>query len=173
MRFLAVFLAAFLGCCAAIAGVWSADRVPPTDTISVRIEPQTIMAGEAGEVRYVYQRFRACDRRSTSSVVDATGRAFVFATQTSPPITGRVPGKSDTFVRPFRVSIAAKPGPAFYHVELEDMCNPLQWLWPVRRTIEVPFTIAERKAEPSSFIESAPATVGRISDAVARLLDGE
>ncbi|WP_182422038.1 hypothetical protein [Aureimonas sp. ME7] len=139
--FFGVFTAALLGCSVAVVGVWSGDRASPTETISTRVEPTIIPAGGAGEVQYVYLRYRACDRRVRASVIDSSGRRFEFITQSSPPTTGRVPGKTNSYARPFRVSSAAQPGPAVYHVEIEDACNPLQVLWPIRRTVEVPFII--------------------------------
>ncbi|WP_152045519.1 hypothetical protein [Aureimonas psammosilenae] len=150
MRLLAVFLAAFLGCCAAVAGVWSADRDPPTETISVKVMPDKIEAGGLGEVHYVYQRYRVCSRRTTVSVIDSTGRAFEFVPQSNSSTNYRVEGKADTYVRPFRVSIAAAPGPAVYQAIIEDRCNLLQWMWPIRRTVEVPFYILPRAPQASS-----------------------
>ncbi|WP_182422334.1 hypothetical protein [Aureimonas sp. ME7] len=140
-QLLATFLVAFLGCGTAVVGLWSGDRSPPTETISSRIEPAVVPAGGGGEVQYVYLRYRACDRRIRASIIDAAGRQFEFLPQTSPPTTGRLPGRTNSYARPFRVSSAAQPGPAVYHVEIEDICNPLQTVWPIRRTVEVPFEI--------------------------------
>lgn len=140
-QFLAVFFAALMGCLAVVVGVWSGDRTSPTESISSRIEPPLIPAGGAGEVLYRFQRFRACDRRVLASIIDSTGKRFEYAPTISPPSAGRVPGKADAYVKPIRVFRAAAPGPAVYHVEIEDRCNPLHTIWPIRRTIDVPFEI--------------------------------
>lgn len=140
-QFLAVFFAASMGCLAVVVGVWSGDRTSPTESISSRIEPPLIAAGGAGEVHYRFQRFRACDRRVMASIIDSTGKRFEYSPTISPPSATRVPGKADTYVKPFRVQRAASAGPAVYHVEIEDRCNPLHTIWPIRRTIEVPFEI--------------------------------
>jgi hypothetical protein len=126
---------------AALTAIWVSDRTSPTETISVWVRPPEIAAGTTGDVLYTYQRFRLCTRHSVRYVVDATGREFQVSVQDSPPYVGRIRNQPNTFVQPFRVPIGAAPGDAQYRVEISDICNPLQNLWPMKKVIEVPFVI--------------------------------
>jgi hypothetical protein len=127
---------------AALLAIWAADRNPATETVSVTITPAVVPAGGDAEVRYVYQRFRLCNRRSVQQVADVRGRTFEIGETESPPYVGRVQGTAGTFVQPFRVPLAAQPGAAVYRVDIRDYCNPIHRLWPIHKTIEAPFTIA-------------------------------
>jgi hypothetical protein len=126
---------------AALTAIWASDRSSPTETISVTVRPPQIAAGATGDVLYTYQRFRLCTRHSTRYVVDPSGRQFQVSVQDSPPYVGRIRNQPNTFIQPFRVPIAAAPGDAQYRVEITDICNPLQRLWPLKKVIEVPFEI--------------------------------
>lgn len=126
---------------AAFLALWAGDRNPATETVSVTVFPAGVPAGSEAEVRYVYQRFRLCDRSSVQQVVDSAGRTFQVGETESPPYVGRVQGTAGTFAQPFRVPLAARAGAAIYRVDIRDYCNPVHRLWPIRKTIEAPFTI--------------------------------
>jgi hypothetical protein len=146
-QFLAALFGTLIASCAVLVGAWSGDRSSPTESISSRIEPDIIPAGRAGEVQYRFQRFRACDRRVMASIIDSSGKTFEFVPTVSPPAAGRIPGQMNSYAKPFRVPRSASPGPVIYHVDIADACNPLHTIWPIRRTIEVPFEIAPMESE--------------------------
>ncbi|GGD41810.1 hypothetical protein [Aureimonas glaciei] len=127
---------------AIMCGAWAIDRTPATDTQNVEVIPASIMAGSVGEVRYMFQRFRLCERKSTRFVIDSTNREFMTSTEKNPSSTVQRRAGRSTFVQPFTVPIAAKPGAAVYRVRIEDYCNPIHRLWPITKTIEAPFQIA-------------------------------
>lgn len=126
---------------AALTAIWAADRSSPTESISVRIRPPEIAAGATGDVLYTYQRFKLCSRHSVRYVIDATGREFQVSVEDSPPYVGRIRNEPNTFIQPFRVPRAAAAGDAQYRVVITDFCNPMHYIWPLTKTIEIPFVI--------------------------------
>ena len=125
----------------AMLGIWASDRAPTTDTIRVEVMPAIIAAGGEGEVVYTYQRFRQCPRRSVQEIIDATGRVYPVGIQESPPFANRLKERPDTFAQPIKIPLTARPGPAIYHVMIKDFCNPLHYVWPISKEINVPFDI--------------------------------
>jgi len=127
-----------MGVVAGLLGVWAGDRNPATDSLLAEARPPDVEPGGLLHVAYEFRRYRLCPRDTQRTIFDGRTVRFDLGTQ-SRPLSGPV-GK-DAYVQPVQVPETASPGPARYRVIITDYCNPLHRIWPLKKVIDVPFTI--------------------------------
>ena len=131
-----------LGAGSALLALWASDRNPPTENLLAEARPPEAEPGGILNVAYDLRRYRLCPRETQRSIYDGRTVRFDLGTQ-SRPLSG--PVGNDAYVQPVRVPEMASPGPARYRVIILDYCNPLHRIWPLKKVIEVPFVIVERR----------------------------
>lgn len=127
-----------VGVGSALLALWVGDRNPATDSLLAEARPPDVEPGGLLHVAYEFRRYRLCPRDTQRIIFDGKTVRFDLGTQ-SRPLSGPV-GK-DAYVQPIQVPETASPGPARYRVIILDYCNPLHRIWPLKKVIDVPFTI--------------------------------
>jgi hypothetical protein len=118
--------------------LWTVDRDPTMEAISVQA-PKAVRPGGQLEVAYRVNRFRICDRQVFREIIDGAGNRHILGIQPNPVPS---PRGFDAYTSLVAVPLTVQPGEGEYRVAIEDYCNPLHYLWPLRTFIEVPIIIA-------------------------------
>lgn len=140
-RLVALFVC---GSAAAVAGVWTGDRLQTTEAFRTEATPFYANAGGILKISYEFRRYRLCPRETQRIIIDGQKNRFDLGVQ-SVPVRGLV--GNDSYIQSVNVPRGAAPGPSVYRVSIRDFCNPIHYLWPLMREYEIPFTILPAKTD--------------------------
>lgn len=123
-----------------LLGYWMQDRALPVDSHFVEVVGPVHRNGRL-LIRWDVFRLRACQATRGDIVLDAGGVRWVLAEQHFPDPPG--PMGKDGYVSQTPLPEGIPVGRARLHVSLSYVCNPTQYLFPIRDPSipEIPFDI--------------------------------
>ena len=140
MRLIATTFTGLMVGWSGVLGYWIQDNVLPVTSKFVEVVGPAHPGGDI-YVRWVVDRHRACSATRGDIVIDVDGVRWSLGTQTfsSPP----GPMGQDTYVTKTALPPDIPIGPAHLRVSLSYICNPVQYLWPIRDLSipDIPFKI--------------------------------
>jgi len=110
------------------------DPRPPVEIESVKINPETVRAGENATAEIRVKVLRDCGGHLTRTLVS---EAEGHPTQLYDVVKSTLPadhGKIQTIERPFHVPSGFSRGPAVFRSKIAFHCNPLNEWWPITIT---------------------------------------
>lgn len=143
---LKVLFFAAVGVMTAVLALWTVDRSPTLQVVSAHATKPVRPGGQL-EVAYRVNRFRLCDRQVFREIIDGAGFRHILGIQPNPVPN---PLGFDSYTSLIAVPLTAQPGLGKYRVTVENYCNPLHYMWPIRSGVTVDIVIA---VQPGQSVE--------------------
>jgi len=130
-RLASIFAFCVVVFCFGALGFWTADRKPPVEVLATDLITKEVAPGGELLVKRTVSRDRQCATKVDRIFVDSQGFRYVLDNQ-SFSIFG--PLGTDSYVTSTPVPMQMAKGPAKYYAAVEYNCNPVQAVWPIRRS---------------------------------------
>lgn len=114
---------------AAIAGIWVADREPPTTVFSVQALTSEVRPGGQMRALYSVRRFRSCAVHVDRLLFDSAGERYVLEDLDFAAAPGQLGDASYTVG--INIPRRFSEGAARYQAITQYVCNPLHKLSPI------------------------------------------